>query len=70
MTTVVPVSTHSRLKAAGRLKPFFLRHIFVSTHSRLKAAGDIQLGIDDAGAVSTHSRLKAAGNPNHFGRPA
>ena len=34
-----PVSTHSRLKAAGRLAGFFDKDYDVSTHSRLKAAG-------------------------------
>ena len=33
------VSTHSRLKAAGRLSMWTLRQLSVSTHSRLKAAG-------------------------------
>ena len=33
------VSTHSRLKAAGRLACFAGQGDFVSTHSRLKAAG-------------------------------
>ena len=34
------VSTHSRLKAAGRANALFLGLLRVSTHSRLKAAGD------------------------------
>ena len=34
------VSTHSRLKAAGRLKQAIFPTQLVSTHSRLKAAGD------------------------------
>ena len=33
------VSTHSRLKAAGKKSPAFGRGVVVSTHSRLKAAG-------------------------------
>ena len=33
------VSTHSRLKAAGRARPFSRAVEDVSTHSRLKAAG-------------------------------
>ena len=35
------VSTHSRLKAAGKLPPLILPKFDVSTHSRLKAAGKI-----------------------------
>ena len=35
----IDVSTHSRLKAAGRERPLFTNGIPVSTHSRLKAAG-------------------------------
>ena len=34
-----PVSTHSRLKAAGRVKSYPIKTETVSTHSRLKAAG-------------------------------
>ena len=34
-----PVSTHSRLKAAGRFETEFRAGDIVSTHSRLKAAG-------------------------------
>ena len=37
----VRVSTHSRLKAAGKLPPLILPKFDVSTHSRLKAAGKI-----------------------------
>ena len=33
------VSTHSRLKAAGRIRYEQVGDVFVSTHSRLKAAG-------------------------------
>ena len=33
------VSTHSRRKAAGRVKKKSLKFMDVSTHSRLKAAG-------------------------------
>ena len=33
------VSTHSRLKAAGKSLLFFIIDVNVSTHSRLKAAG-------------------------------
>ena len=36
---LVVVSTHSRLKAAGKEKRTLLRAVAVSTHSRLKAAG-------------------------------
>ena len=55
------VSTHSRLKAAGRNAPAALAQEVVSTHSRLKAAGrDFQTVLATL-AVSTHSRLKAAG---------
>ena len=36
---VEAVSTHSRLKAAGRTKAKPARFSSVSTHSRLKAAG-------------------------------
>ena len=35
----IPVSTHSRLKAAGRFETEFRAGDIVSTHSRLKAAG-------------------------------
>ena len=56
------VSTHSRLKAAGRSIWRCDDEGRVSTHSRLKAAGDEVLvpGVDFT-KVSTHSRLKAAG---------
>ena len=37
--TVNPVSTHSRLKAAGSATVMKVRIMLVSTHSRLKAAG-------------------------------
>ena len=57
----VRVSTHSRLKAAGKLPPLILPKFDVSTHSRPKAAGgDVSL-INRLVAVSTHSRPKAAG---------
>ena len=39
MSGVGFVSTHSRLKAAGRKLGFAAHTVFVSTHSRLKAAG-------------------------------
>ena len=55
------VSTHSRLKAAGRHYMQFIHDEYVSTHSRLKAAGSLS-AVDLAWVlVSTHSRLKAAG---------
>ena len=58
-----PVSTHSRLKAAGSSAvPDYVAEL-VSTHSRLKAAGDKSVYGLYKSAVSTHSRLKAAGNP-------
>ena len=59
----INVSTHSRLKAAGRYAHGQQLPYCVSTHSRLKAAGLYDGGtfykFDD---VSTHSRLKAAGS--------
>ena len=36
------VSTHSRLKAAGKSRTYVRILLWVSTHSRLKAAGTIQ----------------------------
>ena len=56
-----PVSTHSRLKAAGFAVWGFCPHHFVSTHSRLKAAGRVSSAVILSPRVSTHSRLKAAG---------
>ena len=56
-----PVSTHSRLKAAGPERTLLAFSPEVSTHSRLKAAGLVALGVTFASYVSTHSRLKAAG---------
>ena len=59
--TGIVVSTHSRLKAAGRRVTNGRIKIDVSTHSRLKAAGqEVQKGWERV-IVSTHSRLKAAG---------
>ena len=55
------VSTHSRLKAAGKVERVVQSVKVVSTHSRLKAAGHCLWLIQHRGAVSTHSRLKAAG---------
>ena len=55
------VSTHSRLKAAGKEFGYSLADIKVSTHSRLKAAGFIKVHLVIFKNVSTHSRLKAAG---------
>ena len=56
------VSTHSRLKAAGVIKPFAYILKLVSTHSRLKAAGPpVTSSRHFRPVVSTHSRLKAAG---------
>ena len=58
------VSTHSRLKAAGKIGTGQHAYCDVSTHSRLKAAGpDLKIPHEEI-PVSTHSRLKAAG----FGR--
>ena len=37
------VSTHSRLKAAGKFDIYILCLVCVSTHSRLKAAGLVKL---------------------------
>ena len=56
------VSTHSRLKAAGKLLLKSLGGYSVSTHSRLKAAGIVIQKRREKFEVSTHSRLKAAGN--------
>ena len=55
------VSTHSRLKAAGRRNVYYSAALQVSTHSRLKAAGGWQAWYGEVSRVSTHSRLKAAG---------
>ena len=58
----LPVSTHSRLKAAGDGVKASVLTINVSTHSRLKAAGyAAPQDCDLMDEVSTHSRLKAAG---------
>ena len=43
------VSTHSRLKAAGRLLKQPRRRLNVSTHSRLKAAGKTVLPLGGVG---------------------
>ena len=56
-----PVSTHSRLKAAGNKAETLLGRLRVSTHSRLKAAGQAAIEAAQDKGVSTHSRLKAAG---------
>ena len=58
---VCRVSTHSRLKAAGKVKITDPPVSRVSTHSRLKAAGVTVDGKVYKNEVSTHSRLKAAG---------
>ena len=55
------VSTHSRLKAAGRPDGWTTFAQPVSTHSRLKAAGTEPGETVFKALVSTHSRLKAAG---------
>ena len=55
------VSTHSRLKAAGKRTDCLRLCRAVSTHSRLKAAGAGQRQALQSKIVSTHSRLKAAG---------
>ena len=55
------VSTHSRLKAAGRRRAGGKGRGVVSTHSRLKAAGTTPKKWGSHKYVSTHSRLKAAG---------
>ena len=59
----MPVSTHSRLKAAGCKGGVTTKYAeTVSTHSRLKAAGFAKVPNAKAlSSVSTHSRLKAAG---------
>ena len=57
------VSTHSRLKAAGKMYYIDNNLAVVSTHSRLKAAGGVRGTRPPAPTVSTHSRLKAAGKP-------
>ena len=55
------VSTHSRPKAAARLRVVFGAVADVSTHSRPKAAARRALAASaDACRVSTHSRPKAA----------
>ena len=56
-----PVSTHSRLKAAGVMPSGPVVPPKVSTHSRLKAAGIPKSETVYYNKVSTHSRLKAAG---------
>ena len=55
------VSTHSRLKAAGKMPTNCIYSHTVSTHSRLKAAGHCPRLGAARDRVSTHSRLKAAG---------
>ena len=57
----ITVSTHSRLKAAGKYIGKLHLSLPVSTHSRLKAAGDFLQAQYLLCRVSTHSRLKAAG---------
>ena len=56
------VSTHSRLKAAGKTSGESMSESSVSTHSRLKAAGKPDDLTWAQIKVSTHSRLKAAGS--------
>ena len=57
------VSTHSRPKAAGRVRTVqFVQPVFVSTHSRPKAAGFAFGLFGERWNVSTHSRPKAAGD--------
>ena len=58
---LIPVSTHSRLKAAGNMMLQLGMSDSVSTHSRLKAAGNFPKFKKKGSKVSTHSRLKAAG---------
>ena len=62
MAKLWQVSTHSRLKAAGRNRIDGDAFLKVSTHSRLKAAGRNRIDGDAFLKVSTHSRLKAAGS--------
>ena len=57
----LPVSTHSRPKAAGTEQGKRQYADDVSTHSRPKAAGHNQKKIRRIAMVSTHSRPKAAG---------
>ena len=61
MFVLITVSTHSRLKAAGRFLKSLRFASMVSTHSRLKAAGLPPPPELPPLLVSTHSRLKAAG---------
>ena len=61
---VCGVSTHSRLKAAGKANMVKAKCFNVPTHSRLKAAGNGRADAGNDGQVSTHSRLKAAGVKN------
>ena len=61
LLSMPPVSTHSRLKAAGFIQYHIFCRVAVSTHSRLKAAGAVHWFDDFLKKVSTHSRLKAAG---------
>ena len=57
------VSTHSRLKAAGRLKPVSKRSISSFNTQPPEGGWSDQWGLPICQSVSTHSRLKAAG-PN------
>ena len=61
----ITVSTHSRLKAAGKYIGKLHLSLPVSTHSRLKAAGLFTRDTEVLGPVSTHSRLKAAGQQSN-----
>ena len=57
----LPVSTHSRPKAAGSPQNLMYDGYVVSTHSRPKAAGGLDGFQNRKFDVSTHSRPKAAG---------
>ena len=59
----MPVSTHSRPKAAGTADIMIGIFDTVSTHSRPKAAGGGVPDMREITGVSTHSRPKAAGVP-------
>ena len=63
--SLLPVSTHSRPKAAGRLTVDLPTVEYVSTHSRPKAAGKLLRYQGALQEVSTHSRPKAAGSSTH-----
>ena len=55
MYDAIYVSTHSRLKAAGRRWTIMVAKAVVSTHSRLKAAGEAIENLNDDDLLFQHT---------------